>query len=73
MLVQGRVCVVTVSEAGIGPLLLGPHLILLLHPSVSPLSHQGAAALSPISFWGSEWLAFEEYSGGLSGMFCVTL
>ncbi len=48
----------------------GPHLCL--HASVPPLSHRGAAAPSPVSFWGSEWLAFEEYSGGLSGMFCVT-
>ncbi len=67
----GRVCVVTVSEAGIGPLLCWPSS---LSPSLRFSSFSsGAAALSPVSFWGSEWLAFEEYSGGLSGMFCVTL
>lgn len=60
VLVQGRVCVVTVSEAGIGPLLLGPHLIL--HPSVPPLSHQGGSCSEPHLILG-QWVA------GLWGIF----
>lgn len=75
MLVQGRGRVVTVTSHSQGGWDWSNSSQALILISICPLLFfliGGQRLRSLISFWGSEWLAFEEYSGGLSGMFCFT-